>query len=387
MKILFVVPYAPVRLRTYELIRYLSLNHEISVACIMQSAWLLQHMDKIKPFCKEVYTINLNRYSCFLRSLVAMPSSKPMSVAYFTSSRMTSLIERLVQGSEFDLIHTEFIRAASYTAGINGIPKLFDSVDSLALAYERGWRNRHGSVPSRILALEEWIKMRRYEPEMIRSFDRVIVTSPVDQKFLASASGPAVDVIPNGVDYDYFYWDGQERDENSLVFVGGMNYYVNVDSILHFYRVTFPLIQKQQPDVRFSIVGAEPKQSIRNLAKNPAVEVTGFVPDIRPYLARSAVFLCPLLCGSGIQNKLLQAMAMGTPVVTTSIAIQALQVKDGEHVLVADEPQQFAEAVACLMTDKNLRKRLSINARNYIQEHHDWRSIGQKLEAVYETLL
>jgi glycosyltransferase involved in cell wall biosynthesis len=268
-----------------------------------------------------------------------------------------------------------------------GLPKLFDAVDSLTLTYERGWRNRNGGLANRIIAFEEWLKMRSYEPKMIRAFDQVIVSSPIDQRYLEVDSETAVEVIPNGVDQDYFYWDDRERDENSLVFVGQMNYYVNVDSVLHFYKFTFNKIQDQNPKIHLSIVGADPKKSITTLAKNPAVEVTGYVPDIRPYLAKAAVFVCPMISGSGIQNKLLHAMAMGTPVVTTSLAIQALQVKDGEHLLVADDSQQFAAAVTSLLKNKNLQKQLSVNARNYVHEHHNWNAIGQKLEAVYTRMV
>lgn len=387
MNILFVTPYIPIRQRPYELLRFLSQNHEITVACIAEPNTNSRNLDELRPYCKEIHTIDLNRYACIAQSLAALPSKKPMSVAYFASKRMKSMVEHLVQGSNFDIVHTEFIRAAPYSADVKGIPKLFDSVDSLALAYERGWRNRGGSISNRIIAFEEWIKMRQYEPDMIRSFDRVIVSSPVDQRFLTSANGPAVDIIPNGVDYKYFHYDDRERDLNSIVFVGQMNYYVNVDSILHFCRHTYPIIQKQRPEVRFSIVGVNPRKSIRNLAKNPAIEVTGFVPDLRPYVTRAAVFVCPLLAGSGIQNKLLQAMALGTPIVTTSIATQALKVKDGEHLLIADEPQQFADRVAALITDINLQKRLSVNARSYVEENHDWSSIGKKLESIYGNML
>jgi polysaccharide biosynthesis protein PslH len=309
-----------------------------------------------------------------------------MSVAYFSSNNMESQILRLISESNFDLIHTEHIRAAPYTAAIDGLPKLFDSVDSLALAYERGWRNRHGNLLNRAVAFEEWLKMRIYEPKMVSAFDQVIVSSPVDQRFLSSTNGPVAEVISNGVDLENFNPDGRGRDENSIVFVGQMSYYVNVDSILHFYNHAFPLIQKQNPNVRFSIVGTDPKKSIRNLANNPAVEVTGYVPDIQPYVTRASVFICPMICGSGIQNKLLYAMAMGTPVVTTSIAVQALQVIDGEHLLVADDPQQFADAVTSLLKNKDLQKHLSQNARNYVQEHHNWSSSGQKLEAAYSRM-
>ena len=127
--------------------------------------------------------------------------------------------------------------------------------------------------------------------------------------------------------------------------------------------------------------------SVQELARNPAIEVTGYVPDLRPYVTKAAVFVCPLLAGSGIQNKLLQAMAMGTPIVTTTIATQALKVTDGVHLVIADEPQRFADAVVSLITNKKLRKELSVNARNYILEHHDWDQIGQKLEIIYRSLL
>ncbi len=389
MKILYIAPYLPssLRIRPNRLIRYLSKKHEITVVGLVHPAWTKRFLNDLRPFCKDLYAIDLNRYSCIVKSLLALPSRKPMSVAYFSSSTMESQVKRLVKESKFDLIHTEFIRAAPYSADLHGLPKLFDSVDSLTLAYERGWRNRYGTLSNRIIAYEEWLKMRSYEPKMIRAFDQVIVSSPIDQKYLTSDSGTNVEVIPNGVDQEYFKWDDQERDENSIVFVGQMNYYVNVDSVLHFYNSAFNKIQKQNPKIHFSIVGADPKKSISNLVKNPSVEVTGYVPDIRPYITRAAVFVCPMVCGSGIQNKILHAMAMGTPVVTTSLAIQALEVKDGEHLLVADDPQQFAEAVTSLLKNKNLQKQLSINARNYVHEHHDWDAIGQKLEAVYRRML
>ena len=389
MKILFIAPYLPstLRVRPYRLIQYLSKKHEITFVGLIQPAWTSQFLNDLKPFCREIYPIDLNRPTCIRNSLLAVPSRKPMSVAYFSSRKMESLIRRLVTESKFDLIHTEHIRAAPYAVDLKGLPRLFDSVDSLALAYERGWRNRRGSITNRIIAYEEWLKMRSFEPKIVRAFDQVIVSSPVDKKMLCSDSGPAVEVISNGVDLDYFNWDGREKDKNSIVFVGAMNYYVNVDSVLHFYNYIFANVKKKNPQVRFSIVGADPKKTILNLTRDQSVEVTGYVPDIRPYISRATVFVCPMVGGSGIQNKLLQAMAMGTPVVTSSIAIQSLDVIDGEHLLVADEPQKFAEAVISLLNDKNLQNKLSANARKYVEEHHDWNTSGLKLEAVYQRIL
>jgi len=389
MKILFIAPYLPssLRIRPYRLIRHLSKNHKITFVGIVQPAWTSCFIEDLQALCEEVYPIDLNRYTSIFKSLLAIPSRSPMSVSYFSSSKMKSLVANLVRESNFDLIHTEFIRAAPYTINIDGKPKLFDAVDSLTLAYERGWRNPYSGLLNRIVAYEEWVKMRNFEPKMVGSFDRVIVSSPIDQQYLSSRIGPTVDVIQNGVDQEYYFEEKNNRDKNLLVFIGQMNYYVNVDSVLYFCNHIFPAIQKQKPGVKLAIVGADPKKSIHALTKNTAIEVTGYVTDIRPYLSRASVFVCPMVSGSGIQNKLLHSMAMGTPVVTTSLAIQALQVKDKEHVIVADDPQKFADAVCMLLADNNLQKQISSNALEYVQMHHNWNSIGQRLEEIYFSMV
>ena len=262
MKILFIAPYLPstLRVRPYRLIQYLSKKHEITFVGLIQPAWTSQFLNDLKPFCREIYPIDLNRPTCIRNSLLAVPSRKPMSVAYFSSRKMESLIRRLVTESKFDLIHTEHIRAAPYAVDLKGLPRLFDSVDSLALAYERGWRNRRGSITNRIIAYEEWLKMRSFEPKIVRAFDQVIVSSPVDKKMLCSDSGPAVEVISNGVDLDYFNWDGREKDKNSIVFVGAMNYYVNVDSVLHFYNYIFANVKKKIRKFVFQLSAPIPKK-------------------------------------------------------------------------------------------------------------------------------
>jgi polysaccharide biosynthesis protein PslH len=388
LSILFVTPYVPAaRVRPMRFIEHLAENgHKITAAFLVHRRWEADFVNGIKPYCEEVHPVFPDQLSPYVRGVLSLPTRVPLSVSYSMSRELNSVIRSLLRKSKYDLIHTEFIRAAQYTAHVDSEPKIFDAVDCLTLAYGRALKNRHTHILHRALALEEWLKMRYYEPWVLRFFNHAIVTSPMDQACL-EGNGINVDVVPNGVDLEYFHWHDSEKKDNSLVFLGKMDYYVNIDSINHFYKYIYPLIQSEQPKISLTIVGYNPTRSILALSKDPSIEVTGGVPDVRPYLARAVVAIAPMISGSGIQNKILQAMAVGTPVVTTSLACQALQVTNGEHLLVADQPEEFAEAVTGLLKDKALQKKLSTNARRYVEEFHNWDTIGAQLEGIYLGLV
>ena len=389
LRILFVTPYVPAsnRLRPYRFIKELvHLGHSVVVVCLVQPGWEYKFVDELKPLVEAVYPVIPNRLYSLFNILVSLPSNIPLSVAVSSSRQLHGIVKGLLAQSSFDLIHTEFVRAGQYTADFQGIPKLYDAVDSLALAYHRALKNKHTRFEHRLLAFEEWLKMRSYETGILHSFNRVIVSSPSDQSYLVDHGTP-VDVLPNGVDLDYYHWMEEEKEADSIVFLGKMNYYVNVDSITYFAKFIYPLIKAQRPGAHLTIVGYNPDRTVRNLSRDPSIVVTGGVPDVRPYFARSMVAIAPMISGSGIQNKILQAMAVGTPVVTTSLACQALQVTPGEHLLVADTPEQFAQAVVAVLKDKSLQKKLSANARRYVEECHNWNVIGQRLEDIYMEML
>lgn len=385
MRILFVTPYVPasVRSRPYGFIKQLSKKHSVTVVCLGQPAWETNYLHEIQSICEAVYLVHPNRITSYARAFLSIPSGVPLSVTYSASPDMHHTVNRLMEESQYDLIHTDFIRAGQFTSQIQGTPKIYDAVDCLTLAYYRAFQNEHTLLLHRALAYFEWLKIRNYEPKLLRSFDHAIISSPADKEYLAN-NGTAIDVVPNGVDLDYFHWNSDEPGrEDSLIFLGKMNYYVNVDSILYFCRYIYPIIKSKREHIKLSIVGWNPTKKIYELTKDPSIQVTGAVPDIRPYLARATVIIAPMISGSGILNKILQALAVGTPVVATSIACQALQVKDGEHLLVADEPEEYADAVIRLLMDNNLRKKISFNARQYVEQHHNWQQIGDRLEQIY----
>ncbi|GAG84121.1 unnamed protein product, partial [marine sediment metagenome] len=246
LRILFVTPYVPASIRTRPngFLKYLCKKHNVTVVCFVYPAWEAAYLGELNNFCDDVYPVIPTKYESYTRALLGLPSRTPISIAICSSPRLKSIIRRQINENKFDIIHTEFIRAAQYTSEIKDIPKVFDAVDSMNLAFQRAFHNPNSNLIIRALALEEWLKIKSYEPRMLRSFDHIVVSSPVDRKFLLIENGPDVEVIPNGIDLNYFHWDDSERDEYQLVFLGKMNYYVNVDSMVHFSK-TYCLKFKQ----------------------------------------------------------------------------------------------------------------------------------------------
>jgi glycosyltransferase involved in cell wall biosynthesis len=322
-----------------------------------------------------------------------MFSRKPLSVAYCQSSKFSHLVKKLVDENDFDIIHTEFVRATTATAKLKNSPKVYDAVDSLSLAYGRSLNAPNMSFKQRMIAGIEYKKMRKYEPSVIKKYDYTLVSSHADKDELEKEmredgnSLSKIKVLSNGVDLEYYQYKNGRRKSGTIMFLGKMSYYVNVASVLWFYSEVLPKIQREEPDVKFVIVGRDPDPRISALEADPLVEVTGTVPDVRPYLYDSTVSVSPMVSGSGIQNKMLEAMATGTPCVGTSIACQALNVIPGKDVIVADGIDEFANSVIELMKNDGHREELAKNGRLYVEKNHHWESVGNQLTSVYSELL
>lgn len=389
LNILFVTPYVPasVRLRPFRLISQLSKWNKITVVCLVQPKWEANYLSEVQPFCENIYPVYPDKVRSYWNAFKSLPASVPLSVAYSAMDEMHDVIHSLTQSTKFDLIHTEFIRAAQYTMDIQCYPKVFDAVDSLTLAYKRALESKYTRIVHRFLAYFEWLKIHKYEPYILKKYDYGIVSSPEDLEFLCN-HGPIIEVLPNGVDLEYLSWSEKEdQGEDIITFLAKMSYYVNVDSIFYFVRQIYPIIKKSRPKVRLNIVGYNPTKAVRSLEKDPSITVVGGVPDFRPYISQAKVSIAPMVSGSGIQNKILQSMAIGTPVVSTTIATLALQVINGEQILIADHPEEFARAVISLLQDIRLRQKISRNARAYVEEFHNWDKIGVRLDNIYRSLI
>jgi glycosyltransferase involved in cell wall biosynthesis len=228
---------------------------------------------------------------------------------------------------------------------------------------------------------------------LISSFDHVLVTSAIDRNALLELTPPGqhpaqISVLTNGVDLDYFYPNIEcERDVETILFSGKMSYHANISMVKYLVADIMPRIWKTRPTARLCIVGKDPPSEIKELQRNPLVTVTGTVADIRPFLWRATVSVVPLLYGAGIQNKILEAMATATPVVTTSSALSALHVQDGRELLVADNPEGFSQAVIRLIEDRNLQHKIGDAGAVYTRVHHHWTFVSNQLVDVYQQTL
>jgi glycosyltransferase involved in cell wall biosynthesis len=306
---------------------------------------------------------------------------------------MQRLIDRVLKEEQFDIVHVEHLRGAHFGTAVAGVPKVYDSVDCISLLFEKAIHSAP-SLASRLIAWLDLGRTRRYEGRLISQYDKVLVTSPQDKEALLKLNGHSeqdqekkITVLPNGVDLEYFAFANGDRAPETLVFSGKMSYHANIAAASHLAQEVMPLVWARRPGVKLEIVGNNPPKAISALAEDGRVRVTGFVPDLRPYLARATVSVSPMQYSVGIQNKVLEAMATGTPVVASSQACSALKARDGTHLLVADDPATFAERVVRLLNDVALRREIAISGRNYVEERHDWRTISHNLENIYAEVM
>jgi len=397
MRILYVTPYVPslIRVRPYNLIKYLSRRgHLVTVLSLQSTEQEQRDAEELRSCCHRVETVKLTRQQSFLNCFKALPTMTPLQVAYCHSLAMQRLIGRVLREEQFDIVHVEHLRGAHFGAAVAGVPKVYDSVDCISLLFERAL-HAAPSLTSRIVAGLDLGRTRRYEGRLISQYDKVLVTSPQDKEALLKLGersqeqdqGEKIAVLPNGVDLGYFAFTNGDREPETLVFSGKMSYHANVAAVSYLAQEVMPLIWARRPGVKLEIVGSNPPQAIFALAQDDRVRVTGFVPDLRLYLARATVSVSPMQYSVGIQNKVLEAMATGTPVVASSQACSALKVRDGIHLLVADDPTTFAQWILRLLDDVALRREIAINGRNYVEERHDWRAIAHNLENIYAEVL
>jgi glycosyltransferase involved in cell wall biosynthesis len=343
-----------------------------------------------------------------MNCIAALPTSIPIQAVYCwhpqLAAKLLDLATRPPNEGEFDVIHVEHLRGAQYgiflQKGWNRNrdgrdkyypPIIWDSVDCITSLFKRAceWNpTRFSQLPIRL----DLKRTEQYESKLLDQFDRILVTSQIDKNDLLSlytgAGSPGISVLPNGVDVDYFQPDeGIQRETATLVVSGKMSYHANNRMVLHLVQDIMPIVWESCPEVKVWVVGKDPSQEILQLTTNPAVQVTGTVADIRPYLRRATIAVAPLVYGAGIQNKVLEAMACGTPVISTPRAISALSIQPGQEVILAEDANSFAHSILNLLNDPQRQALLSMAGRKYAVDHHGWSNITNDLEKIYQETI
>ncbi len=405
MRILYFVPYVPnlVRVRPYNLIRHLAQRgHRITVLTLYADAREKADADRLRDHCERVLALPIGRARILWNCLSALPTRAPLQAAYSWEPRagraLSALLDEGDGAGAFDVVHVEHLRGSRYALWVRAhlaaqgrkLPLVWDSVDCISQLF-RQTAVRSRRPLNRLTARLELRRTQRHEGDLLGRFERVLVTSEVDKAALlelaADGATAPVTVLSNGVDLSYFTPIPGGCRPAALVLSGKMSYHANVTMALEFVEGILPRVLAGRPDARLTIVGKDPPRSLQALAAHPAITVTGTVPDVRPHLQKAAVAVAPLRYGAGIQNKVLEAMACGTAVVSTPAAARALAAVPGRDLVTADEPEAFARAILDLLEDEGRRRAIALAGRRYVERHHDWHVIAARLEQIYDDVL
>lgn len=384
MKLLFTAnrfPYPPYRgdkLKIFHLARLLSQRHEVHLLTFLEDKNDLQYLPELQKIFKEIHLVPLSKRQSYTNVLFGFLYKEPFQVRYFHSRKMEAKINELIITQEYDAVHVQHLRMAPYWAYFNDIPRILDMPDAFSLYWKRRIESSKGLL--KVFARIEYKRMKNYEP-VLNKYDISLVCSAEDQAYLKEEIGVNnVSLLPNGVDMETFASAGHNYNiGNTILFTGNMDYAPNVDAVQYFVQDIFPLIKKEIPDAVFVIAGQRPVKKVLELAGN-GVTVTGFVENLAEMYAKAAVVVAPLRFGAGTQNKVLEAMAMGVPVVSRNIGFNGLGIQSGQGVILAMEHADFAGACITLLKSAEERQQVGEAGKEIVRSRYDWKVIAAQLE-------
>jgi len=387
MKILFITPRFPYppnrgdRLRYYNFAKVLSKHHELHLAAFIQSKDEINNTDKISGIFGRIGTVLLKPWESYRNMLLGLFSGLPLQVSYFRSKKMHYRIEKMMSEEKYDAVYVFHLRMAPYGINLKGLFKILDLTDAVSLFLLR-MANHKRALFKQIL-LRESKNIRKYEDKIMKLFDECWIISDADKQALGiNGGGSNIYVVPNGIDAEYFKPGSMPADKGAnIIFVGYMGQ-ESLATIIYFLKEIFPAVRREIPSVKFYIVGADPPKEIINLAKDESIIVTGYVDDLRPYYDRAAVLAAPMRFVAGVQNKILEAMAMEVPVVTSSYGNEGIDAAHGEQIFVEDDPRKFALRVIELLKDKELGKKIGRNAGKFVREKFSWNNVVERMDSI-----
>lgn len=400
MRILWLTPSLPSpttgnRVRQFNLIKQLSGQHRFTVLSFVYD-FEAGYVDLLRQVGAEVAAVPLhpasdlgrwrNRVQSW-RRLFVDPCAAHIRI--YPMSRLLCELDRLLSEQAFDLIHVETLHPTQLVDDRLARRALLVE-QNIESAIQRGRFVQEGRPLARFREWVEWRKLLRYETAQLRRFPAVVAVSEVDAaQGRRLAPGTPICVVPNGVDVAWFAppAGSDPAQRKGLLFAGTMDYGPNIDAAVYFCREIWPRVRQAQPDATLTIAGARPVPEVLALAMLPGVTVTGFVEDMRPYLWQAAVSIVPLRIGGGTRLKILEAMAAGSPVVSTSIGAEGLDVKAGEDIVLADRPEPFADEVVRLLREPEWGQKLRVNGRRLVEQSYDWSVVAPRLDAVYMNML
>ncbi len=362
------------KLRAFHQIRYLAKTHEIILCALNEGGLHEDAIPVLKKIVKAVHIIPITKTAIAFNLIRSLFSGKPLQVGYYYHPKAAARIDELIREYQPDHIFCQLIRVAEYAIPYH-IPKTLDYQDVFSKGIER--RIAGASFYLRPFLRIEYKRLLRYEKEVFDQFDNKLIISAPDRELIPHPDREKIVVVANGVDTRFFHPLEREK-QYDLVFTGNMGYPPNIESAEYLVKKILPLLHERYPGIRLLIAGANPHLRVLVL-KSAQVNVSGWIPDIRESYASARIFIAPMQIGTGLQNKILEAMAMKIPCITSPLAFAALNAQKGHDILVAETPREYADQILMLLQDRNKASALAQNGYQFVLQHFSWENETEKI--------
>lgn len=388
MKILVVLSRLPYplekgdKLRAFNQVKELSKSNEVYLFCLNNSPIHPKAKDILFTFTKDIYIAEFNKIDGLIGIATSFFDGTPFQTGYYSHSKNIKAFKEYCNKIKPDVIFNQFVRTAKYTC--DNIPKVLDYQDALSANME-GRASKSRFIKKFLFTLEAK-RLRKYEAKMFDLFDKLTIIVEADKKEIRHPRQEEIIVLPNGVDNSYFEYKTPQEKEFDIIFSGGMSYAPNVVAANYLAKEIMPLVWKELPNAKLVIAGANPTTSVKNL-ESEKIKVTGWVDDMKEYYAKSKIFIAPMQIGTGLQNKLLEAMAMNLPCITSTIANQALRATPNENILIANSPQENANQIIELLTNTEKADLIAKEGNYFVKQSYRWETYGNLLENILKEAI
>ncbi|MBR5254507.1 MAG: glycosyltransferase [Bacteroidales bacterium] len=367
------------KLRAYYQIKELAKKHEVYLFCLNYKDEEVRAREELSKFCKTIHIEKLSLFKSLIRVGFSLFGKLPFQTAYYNSNRAKKRLEDFVEKNDIELCYFQFVRLAPFAKRIK-VKKVLDFQDTLSVNMKRRADNSKGF--ERFVFNIEAKRLARYESEMFDVFDSLTIITEADRDILQSERRNEVHIIPNGVAESYFSYPQRKEKPFDLLFSGAMSYAPNIDAAEYLIKEIMPLVWERRPEVKIAIAGGGVPAWLQKM-ESERVVMPGWVDDMKEYYSQSKVFIAPMRIGTGLQNKLLEAMAMNMPCITSPLANQALKAMDRKEILIANSAREYADCVLDLLENKDKAQSLANNGKDYVFNQYSWQTNCEKLSDIF----
>ncbi len=348
--------------------RVLAERHEVYLFALSDQKVLKEWKQAMYPICKSIVFQNISKPDILKGFGWAMLHKKPLQAGYFRSAKALGAVKSYAEAIQPDVVFCQLVRTAEYIDGLPGF-KVLDYQDALSVNMQR--RAAASSFPANMVFSRESKRLKKYEAALFGDFDLKLIISEPDRDAIDHPQKEDILTVPNGVDFEYFTPDYSAEKKYDILFTGNMSYAPNIEGAIWLVREIMPRIRAHRPDTSLLIAGASPVRAVQQLAGDGII-VSGWMDDIREAYSCSRLFLAPMCSGSGLQNKLLEAMSMQLPCITTSLANSSLRAQPEQHILVGNTAEEIAQLAVRLLHDSDTANRIAQDGHRWVKEQYDW---------------